>query len=284
MNAYDIMDALNGIAPDKVQRALERMGYVSARENAPGKPRAIGRRARMVLLAAVLALLLAACGYAVGRAVNSPEQAWQIARQEIAKMQDMGLLSEEFTLPDEPRSVSEMPQYDSGELPGNDYWFGRIFTHRYTLGGGTEKFRFNVDVDVMSGKITRLSLDANPEAWEEAAVKEWTDTNGNTKKSELSANYDDLVPSELTLGRCCELLCEYWGFSGYTLSGTVEEFYKYDTDAPTGDELLTDMANEAYITVYFDGDQKGVPMYIELFAYVHPNGVHLSIGTNHALG
>ena len=28
MNAYDVMDAMNGIAPEKVQHALELMGYI----------------------------------------------------------------------------------------------------------------------------------------------------------------------------------------------------------------------------------------------------------------
>ena len=37
-----------------------------------------------------------------------------------------------------------------------------------------------------------------------------------------------------------------------------------------------------YLTVFFDGDQEGVPMYIELTCF--PGYVTLNVGTRHAVG
>lgn len=102
---------------------------------------------------------------------------------------------------------------------------------------------------------------------------------------ELSMNYYDIVPKDITLGSFCALLNEYWGFDGYTLASTVEdEFYHYATEVPRADELLTAYANAPYLTVFFDGDQAGVPMYIELSSYGHPYGVYFTVGTNHSVG
>lgn len=267
MNAMLIMDALNDIAPEKVQAAIERMGYLTQTQK---KPRRVGRKARIVLIAAVLALLLAACGYAVGRVINSPEQAWEITKQEIAKMQDMGILTDTLHLPDEPNYVMERPENDG--YMGESYWYGRIFKHSYCVMATDEDYLFNLFVDTMSGKITKLSI--------EARADEDDETDG-----ELSMNYYDIVPKEITLGSFCALLNEYWGFGGYSLASTVEdEFYHYATEVPRTDALLTDFANEPYLTVFFDGDQEGVPMYIELSSYAHPYGVYFTVGTNHSVG
>ena len=97
-------------------------------------------------------------------------------------------------------------------------------------------------------------------------------------------NFDDIVPADVTVDEFCARLQEYWGFSGYTVAGTKDEFYHYDTDPPAGDTRLIDTANGPYLTVFFDGDQQGVPMYIELSSYGHPGGVYFTAGTNHAIG
>lgn len=275
MNALDIMDALNDIAPDKVQAAIERMGYIDVAMNK--RPHHVKRKLRAVLLAAVLALLLAACGYAVGRAVNSPEQAWQVTQREIGRMKDMGILSEALHLPDEPNYILENP-WSGDNAPDPELWHGRIFKHSYTVMATGDGYLFNLFVDTMSGKITKLSIEAKADENDAKA------TDFESGDVEMSMNYYDIVPENISLNEFCALLNEYWGFSGYKLSGTEDIIYNYDTDIPDGDKLLTDYANSPYITVYFDGDQQGVPMYIELSSYQHPNGVYFTVGTNHSVG
>lgn len=281
MRALDIMDAMNGIAPEKVQRAIERMGYLGARS---AKGNTARRKTRIVLLAAVLALLLAACGYAVGRAINSPEQAWEITRQEIQTMKDMGILSPDIVIPEEANFIMENEEND-GHMPDKNYWYGRVFKHSYCVSAGAENYSFHLFVDTMSGKITKLSIDATARPEDKAFTDESTDWSGNVNKRELSMNFDDVVPENITLDEFCTLLNEYWGFRGYTLASTVEEeFYDYNTEVPDGGKLLTDYANAPYLTVFFDGDQEGVPMYIELSSYEHPYGVYFTVGTNHTVG
>lgn len=274
MNAIYIMDALSNIAPEKVQSALERMGYIDKTAKTAHSAR---QRVRLVLLAAVLALLLAACGYAVVRAVNSPEQAWEITQQEISKMKDMGILADSLRLPKEYNYIMENPEND-GHMPESNYWYGRIFKHSYCVMATDEDYLFSLFVDTMSGKITKLSIEARADEDDEHAFDELTSL-------DLSMNYYEIIPKDITLDKFCSLLNEYWGFNGYTLASTVEEtFYHYNTEIPDGRKLLSDYANAPYLTVFFDGDQEGVPMYIQLYSYAHPSGVYFTVGTNHAIG
>ena len=91
----------------------------------------------------------------------------------------------------------------------------------------------------------------------------------------------------MTIDRFCTLLAEYWGFTGYTIADTDDEyFYHQHFDAPDGSTLLKDLnadTNENYyLTVFFDGDQEGAPMYIQLHQF--PGYVTLTLGTGHAVG
>lgn len=280
MNAYDIMDAMNGIAPEKVQRALELMGYITGGKKKRGTRKAL----RIVLIAAAIAALLTACGYTVGRLINSPEQAWTVTRQELGRMRDMGILSHEIEIPQEAALVTEHPE--NGGYMDEGYWYGRIFPHCYAITAVGDKYRFHLNVNIATGKITKLSIEASPDEGDAPVESEGTSWfTGEPTVSEVDVNFDDIVPADVTIDEYCARLQEYWGFSGYTIADTVEdEFYHYDAEPPAGDTRLIDTANGPYLTVFFDGDQEGVPMYIELSSYVHPNGVYFTVGTNHAIG
>jgi hypothetical protein len=63
--------------------------------------------------------------------------------------------------------------------------------------------------------------------------------------------------------------------------------YFDEPQAPVdADTLLKDLndSSEAnyYLTVFFDGDQEGAPMYIQLHQF--PGYVSLMVGTGHAVG
>ena len=47
---------------------------------------------------------------------------------------------------------------------------------------------------------------------------------------------------------------------------------------------ITDFAGAGYITVFFAGDQSGVPMYIQLEGFTAGEEISLLIGTNHLVG
>ena len=201
-------------------------------------------------------------------------------------MKDMGILAPEVTLPDETYRVLELPEETT-----NDYWYGRIFKHRYNISAHGEKYFFNLDVDTATGKITKLTIEARPDAddvpYATLPMPDTSDAPADYEWGENYAyfdNYDDIIPGGITVDRFCTLLAEYWGFSGYTLGGTEDSFYGYDTEAPSGDMPLIDVADMPYLTVFFDGDQSGAPMYIDMSNYCFGNGVYFTVGTNHQVG
>ena len=71
-----------------------------------------------------------------------------------------------------------------------------------------------------------------------------------------------------------------------TASADDEYFYHQHFDAPDGSTLLKDLNGDTrenyYLTVFFEGDQEGAPMYIQLHQF--PGYVTLMLGTGHAVG
>ena len=83
------------------------------------------------------------------------------------------------------------------------------------------------------------------------------------------------------------MLAEYWEFSGYRLADTVDDvFYDSRWSPVAADSLLKDMPSDNtdnyYLTVFFDGDQEGAPMYLQLSKF--PGYVQLNFGTGHGVG
>ena len=134
-----------------------------------------------------------------------------------------------------------------------------------------------------TGKLQFISITAKADENQEPIYKEeYSLPDGSTQTYEEYGNTGDLISPELTVGQLCRALAEYWGFEGYTLSGTENTDYGWDTEAPAEDSLVKDILDGPYITVYFDGDQEGVPMYVEL--YTVSGATVMSIGTNHLVG
>ena len=161
-------------------------------------------------------------------------------------MQEIGLLPAQVDSGESANMILESNAQNEGE-----YWYGRIFPHCYVIDCGGSGYHLNLNVDIQTGKITRLAV------------------------STRGANFSDIVPDGMTVGRCCAMLAEYWGFGGYTILGD---------DGTMQDKLLTDFAGAGYITVFFAGDQSGVPMYIQLEGFTAGEEISLLIGTNHLVG
>ena len=213
MKALDIMEAAGGIDDEILMEVTSAM-----QEKNTGKPLRAKRTLRTVLIAAALVLVLAGSALAAGRLINSPAQAVRVARQEIAKMQDMGILSSEF------RFFDGEPLY-LGEAPNNgvsDYWFGRIFPHSYIVRGTTAdgKYFMNLFVDTMSGKIVHISTEAKADETDTPIPggDVTVETGNGTEAFHTYNNYDDILPDGMTVDKFCTLLAKYWGFSGYRLA------------------------------------------------------------------
>ncbi len=300
MSREKISAALDGIADEYKAEALElELPAASAASGTEEKimhinkqkTKKFSRRVLTIALAACLILALAVTAYAVGSAVNSPKTAEKVAREELEKWKQMGLLSEKVNIQGEPDKIFEIDGHT-----GNDYWYGRIFTHSYDVRWYMKedgKYFLNLRVDTITGKIKFASVEAKADETD-VPVKEVEmeipvdpddpDGEWTTTTEYLYDNFDDIFPADMTVDRFCSLLAEYWGFSGYKLADTVDEAY-YDArwSAPDGSSLLKDMPTDNYyLTVFFEGDQEGAPMYIQLSQF--PGRVNMNIGTGHAVG
>lgn len=297
MNRSELSKALDNIEDRYVEEAM--LPVYQNIQNKKGEDEMnitfnFRRTRRKVITLAVAACLLMALGvgaYAAGSYINSPEAAEKVVRREVEVWKDLGLLSRDFALGETADRIIERE-----EETGDSYWFGRIFPHNYMVFINSEKYLSNFSVDTATGKLVSVCIQAMPDENEEPAFTEEVeveiyDTDEKELKKEMQTwefyeNFDDIFPANLTVDRYCSLLAEYWGFTGYTISDTSDEFYHETWEAVSGDMLLTELPHSNrdnyYLTVFFDGDQRGAPMYIQLTQY--PDSVNMLIGTGHAVG
>ena len=249
-------------------------------------------------LAAVLLLSLGIAASAVRNAVGTPQAAERVARQEIEVWKEMGILSPEVNFEGEANNIVELE-----EKTGGDYWYGRLFPHSYDvrwymghIDNRQHKYGCNLTVDTLSGKIVRATIDAKadeddiPVPDREIEIEYGPDPehpeHSEKKVFHFYTNFDDIFPAEMTVDQFCSLLAEYWGFSGFTIADTDDENYRSHWDAIDGSTLLKDLNADTrenyYLTVFFDGDQEGAPMYIELAQF--PGYVTLILGNGHPVG
>ncbi len=246
-------------------------------------------------LAAVLMLALGVTAYAGYASVSGPQAAERVAREQVETWKEMGLLSREVCFEGPADAVVEIE-----EQVGGDYWFGRLFSHSYDVrwyarsqfAPDRPKYGCNLRVDTLTGKIMMATIDAaaDEDAVPVREVPTMVPDGPEGEQIELVwrfyDNYGDIFPADITVDRFCTLLAEYWGFSGYTLAETDDEFYGTHFEAIDGSVLLRDLNGDTrenyYLTVFFDGDQKGAPMYIQLLQF--PGYVTLMLGTGHAVG
>lgn len=246
-------------------------------------------------LAAVLLLALGVSAYAGYSKVSGKAAAEKVALEQIEVWKQMGLISPDVQLEGEPYQIVEIDGHT-----GSDYWYGRLFRHSYDvrwrhadIDGKGAKYGANIRVDTLSGKITWIVLNACPDEHDtpvesvETEVPAESGGGMTTRTLYLYDNFDDILPADMTVDRFCELLAEYWGFTGYRLADTVDTAY-YDAHwaAVDGSTRMLDLPrsnpDNYYLTVFFEGDQDGAPMYIELTRF--PGYVTLDLGTRHSIG
>lgn len=265
-------------APEDASASSERIVHMKA------------KRIVTFLIAAVLLLALGVTAYAAQNAVGSPQAAEKLAREQLQVWKDMGLISQEVNLDREAFQIYEMQ-----EQTGSDYWYGRLFRHSYdvrwaleSIGSDGNKYGGCLRVDTLSGKITNAIL--NAQADEDAVPVSQSEMEVSTPEGMQTVpiyfydNFTDIFSADMTVDRFCSLLADYWGFTGYRLADTVDEaWYDAHWEAADGATLLKDLpAGNYYLTVFFEGDQSGAPMYIQLEQF--PGYVTLEFGTRHLVG
>ena len=279
MREEKIMDAMNDIRDEYVESAGKFMGQLEpeSREKKPGRRRR--GWVKIVLIAAVIASLLSLPAYALTEyLLNSPEQALKQALAEIERLNELGIIQAELEPDAEVTRIDKLPEAELGES-----YFHRILYPRYQVGISGEKYTFITQLNMATGKFQLIHVNAHASEDDEPIYREeLSQPGGNKQILEYYDNTDDLVSPELTVGELCAALAEYWGFEGYTLGGTENKDYNWDVEAPSEDSLVSDICDGPYITVYFQGDQEGVPMYIEIYRVV--GSTTMSIGTNHMVG
>ena len=239
------------------------------------------KRIISLALAAALLLTLGVAAYAAYDRVSGPKAAERVALEQLKVWQEMGLLSEEIRF-DSPATYLKEEQ----ARQGGDYWYGRLFPHCFDVRFSNEKYSCRLQIDTLSGKIVLAGISAYPEETDEPVAIE---PQGDSEPFYVYDNFDDIFPSDLTVDDLCARLSEYWGFSGYRIGETVDNYVpEYEKQWPPidGGTLLKDMPklnpNQYYLTVFFEGDQDGAPMYVELGNY--PSYVDLTIGNHHSIG
>ena len=287
MNRDKAFQAMSGLDDRYIEEAIR-----YAPGDASGAPERIVhmKRKRIITLAlaAVLLLAIGVGAYAVNAAVTGPKEAERVARQELEVWKELGLLNPELNL---DGTVTDF--YEFQEDTGNSYWYHRIFHHSYSVRfhptqvGGAD-YSVNLHVDTLSGKIVTAFIAAYPREGDAP-----TDS-VMTGEGILLSFYDTsryIFPADMTVDRFCTLLAEYWGFTGYRIADTLDDEYLHaHLPALDGSTLLSETASREgyYLTVFFEGDQEGAPMYIALDQYggmdQAPGYMSLNVGTRHAVG
>ncbi len=261
------------------------------------------KRIISILLSVLLMFMLSVTAFAENELIKTEDDAVEAAKREIEVWKEMGLLCPEVSLSEEPDSIVEIEP-----STGDDYWYGREFSHAYEVRWwmaariGTElevpAYGCNLRIDAKTGKILQADIEAIATGDDEPASEKTlelemgdpldpTKTVKETKTIYFYDNFDDIFSADMTVDSFCTLLAEYWGFSGYTLGETIDEAY-FDEPIPPVEassllkDMPTDTAVNYYLTVFFDGDQEGAPVYIYLQQY--PGYVMLSVGVTHAVG
>ncbi len=241
------------------------------------------KRIVTLALAAALILSLSIAACAAYSAVGTPQAAEKVAKEQIEVWKELGLLSPEVEFAGDATRVLEFEESDGG-----DYWYGRLFPHRYDVRWyGAGKYSCNLSVDTLTGKLLFGSIEAAADEGRTPVREETIEMEeGRSETWYFYDNFEDIFPADMTVDRFCTLLAEYWGFTGCRIADTDDSFYNEHWDAVDGSTLLRDLPSDTrdnyYLTVFFEGDQEGAPMYLQLAQF--PGRVCLMLGTGHAVG
>ena len=275
MNVIRFLEAMGEINDDVIMEVADIMEQTNEQENRTRLRAGRRRLFRTLLIAAAIAAVLSATAFAAySYLLSTPEQAVKAVKQEIRRWEELGIIAPQGDIGEDVLSVRKTEE--PTELSA--YYFHRIIRPHYQVALRWDKGYLVCKIDMADGKLYDISLCAYAD--EDDPIV------GEGDIGYFRDNLDDLIPEGLTLDMLCERLMEYWGFQGYMLAPTTDSFYGWQNITYSGEMPVRELWNQPYATVYFNGDQEGVPMFIELNGFNPPGEAHtiLMIGTNHAVG
>ena len=275
MNVIRFLEAMGEINDDMIMEVADIMEQTNEQENRARIHTGRRRLFRTLLIAAAIAAVLSATAFAAySYLLSTPEQAVKAVKQEIRRWEELGIIAPQGDIGEDVLSVRKTEE--PTELSA--YYFHRIIRPHYQVALRWDKGYLVCKIDMADGKLYDISLCAYAD--EDDPIV------GEGDIGYFRDNLDDLIPEGLTLDMLCERLMEYWGFQGYMLAPTTDSFYDWQNITYSGELPVRELWNQPYATVYFNGDQEGVPMFIELNGFNPPGEAHtiLMIGTNHAVG
>lgn len=205
------------------------------------------------------------------------EAALTAAQAALDELYDLGLLSTHHHLDLSPHDHAEITEPNKKATSFND----RLLPPCYYVNCSTEEGNWiAIYVGIDSGKALACSIDTRPQEGDPQLEKDPIDMDG--RKLYFYDNFERVMREDMTLEEYCTLLNEYWGFDGYTISGTKYADYGYDTQPPAGDTLMKELMDQPFVTLYFEGDQEGMPMFLE--GNYFPEDTHFNFGFFHTVG
>lgn len=239
--------------------------------------------------AAVLMLSLGIAAYAAYNAVSTPEAAEKVAREELARWRELGLIDPAVGFEGKADRIVEIE-----EERGGSSWYGRLFPHSFDVRWyfGEGKYSCNLNIDTLGGRIMYIDLfaEADEDAVPTGEIELTVGPDGETKTFYYYDNFDDLLPADLTVDGFCTALARYWGSPGYRLADRGDPVFTEEYAACFGSvdgstrmlDVPWDMSGRCSLAVYFDGDADGAPIYIGLMRY--PGYVGMDVGIRHPVG
>ena len=190
------------------------------------------------------------------------ETALAAAQAALDELYDLGLLSSHHHLDPVKASYLGVTEPDQKANTFND----RILPPCYQVSCGTEEENWvSLYVSIESGKALACSIATRPQEGDAQLDKEPIDMDG--RKLYFYDNFERVMREDMTLDDYCALLNDYWGF---------------DTEPPAGDTLMKDLMDAPFVTLYFEGDQEGMPMFLE--GSYFPGDTHFTFGFFHMVG
>lgn len=240
-------------------------------------------------IAAVLMLSLGIAAYATYSAISTPQAAEKVAQEQLARWRELGILPPDAIFEGEADQIVEIEGY-----PGGAAWYGRFFPHSFDVRwySGDRKYRCNVNIDTLEGKIQYGNFTAFPDENDvpTGEIELTVGPDGETKTFYYYEIFDDLVGSEQTVDGFCSALTTYWGFNGYRLADRGDPIYTEEYASNFGSvdgstrllDVPWDNSGHNFLAVYFDGDADQAPMYLDLMQY--PGYVGMDVGIHHPVG
>ena len=205
------------------------------------------------------------------------EAALTAAQAALDELYELGLLSTHHHLDLSPHDHAEITEPNKKATSFND----RLLPPCYYVNCSTEEGNWiAIYVGIDSGKALACSIDTRPQEGDPQLEKDPIDMDG--RKLYFYDNFERVMREDMTLEEYCTLLNEYWGFDGYTISGTKYADYGYDTQPPAGDTLMKELMDQPFVTLYFEGDQEGMPMFLE--GSYFPGDTNVTFGFFHMVG